>query len=100
MPRVLWPLLHGRPRIEICLNQYSNGQRLVCDLLADSGAGSQHAAFDVILEESDCLACGGQHAMSVQMRGAFSGMHSIYLVRVKVPQLAFDHQILAVAFPN
>jgi hypothetical protein len=100
MPRVLWPLLHGRPRIEICLNQTPTSQRVFCDLLADSGAGSQHAAFDLILEESDCLACGGQYAMTVQMGGAFSGSHAIYLVRVQLPQLGFDRRVLAVGMPK
>jgi hypothetical protein len=76
------------------------GQRVVRNLLADSGAGSQHAAFDLILEESDCLACGGRFAMTVQMGGAFSGTHTIYRVRIQIPQLTFDHRILAVGVPK
>jgi hypothetical protein len=100
MPRALWPLLHGRPRIQIAMNQYPGGQRLVLDLLADSGAGSNHSGFDLILQEGDCLLCGGRQTTTTQLGGAFSGPYALYLVRVQIPQLGFTRYVPAVGIPR
>lgn len=100
MPRALWPLLHGRPRIEIALLQFPTGQRVFRELLADTGAGSMYAVYELILQESDCLACGGRSSTTVQLQGAFAGVHTVYLIRVQVPQLGFDQRIAVVGVPK
>ena len=45
MPRVEWPLRHGRPTIEVVLTQAANGQPLCRHLLADTAAGDDHVAL-------------------------------------------------------
>ena len=43
MPRVLWPLLHHRPIVEVVLTVTSGGQPLVRQLIADTGAATAQA---------------------------------------------------------
>jgi hypothetical protein len=52
MPRVLWPLLHHRPIVEVVLTVTSGGQLLVRQLIADTGAATAHAGFELVLPES------------------------------------------------
>jgi hypothetical protein len=59
MPHVQWPLRRGRPCVQIVLNLAQGGQPLVRSLLADTGAGSQVSSFELVLDENDCLLCGG-----------------------------------------
>jgi hypothetical protein len=40
MPRVLWPLLHDRPIVEVALTMTAGGQTLVRQLIADTGASA------------------------------------------------------------
>lgn len=54
MPRVVWPLRHAQPAIQIVLCLPA-GQELVRDLLADTGAGTARAGFELLLDERDCL---------------------------------------------
>src|ERR1700733_7360004 len=49
----------GRPCVEVILTLTAGGQQLARNLLADTGAGSRNSAFQLILEEDDCLLCGG-----------------------------------------
>ena len=39
MPRVLWPLQHGRPCVQVVLTLAQGSQPLPRTLLADTGAG-------------------------------------------------------------
>ena len=93
MPRQQWPLENGRPVIEIALTLASSVQSVPRVLLADTGAGSDHAGFELILEEADCLGCGGIPAQAVMLGGAYAGAFPVYLVRVQIPQLNFDHHV-------
>ena len=58
MPRILWPLRHNRPTIQVVLSPAATGQDFVRHLLADTGAGTAHSSFELILEETDCLQAG------------------------------------------
>src|SRR3954467_5688367 len=87
MPRVLWPLLRHQPRIEITLTMAADGQAVARQLLADTGAGTARAGFDLLLAEQDCLLCGGVPLQPVVLGGANSGSFPVYLVRVQVPGL-------------
>lgn len=100
MPRATWPLLNARPRIEIILSTSVTGLQSSRDLVADSGAGSMQAAFEMILAESDCLAGGGRLITTVNLGGAYSGAYSLYAVRVRMPQLAFDQHLQVVGVPS
>jgi hypothetical protein len=73
MPRMEWPLRNGRPCVEVVLTVAPAGQPLVRALLADTGAGSSKSNFDLILDEEDCLLCGGLPGASVTLGGAYVG---------------------------
>ena len=100
MPRAMWPLLLGRPTIEIALSATRNRHLTVLGILADTGGGSDQASFELVLEESDCLAYGNVSLRSVQVGGAFSGLFQIYTLRVQIPQLAFSRRIQALGVPR
>jgi len=100
MPRALWPLTVGRPVIEIVLTLAQGGHKSTRTLLADTGAGAMHAPFEMLLDESDCLLCNGTVTQTVTLGGAYTSTYPIYLIRVEVPSLQFDHDLLAVGVPN
>src|SRR5262245_31662912 len=89
MPRAVWPLKHGRPRAEIVLVS-TTGLLLPREVVADSGAGSIHSPFELILNNQDCLSCGADFIAMIQLRGAFAGTFPLYTLRVQVPPLSFD----------
>jgi hypothetical protein len=96
MPRAQWSLTLGRPIIEIILIHATSGQSLTRSLLADTGAGNVNADFELLLLETDCLACGGKPSDSISIVGAYNGTFPLYLMRVKIPLLAFDDDVLAI----
>jgi hypothetical protein len=53
-------LVHVRPVIEIMLRLAQGGQKVVRTFLADTGAGRKNAPFEILLDENDCLLCGGK----------------------------------------
>ncbi|HYV36207.1 MAG TPA: hypothetical protein VE988_10915 [Gemmataceae bacterium] len=99
MPRSQWPLRNDRPSIQITLTFAQGSGPTARDLLADTGAGNAQASFELLLEESDCLMCGGTPAQTVVLSGAYAGTHPIYLVRVRLPNLGFDHVLPVVGVP-
>lgn len=100
MARAQWILLHGQPTIQVVLTLARGGQKATRTLLADTGAGTLHSAFDVLLDEDDCLQCGGKAAQRVRLGGAYSGSFSRYVIRVEIPQLSFAAPVFAVGIPN
>ena len=96
MPRALWPHVNGRPVVSINLI-LSSGQGISRVLLADTGAGRSHVGFDLLLQENDCLACGGIPAQSVVLSGAYAGTFRVFVIRVTIPTLSYDHFLRAVA---
>ncbi len=100
MPRVQWPLRHGRPCVEVVLILAQGGQPFPRILLADSGAGSQTDPFQLILDEDDCLLCGGFPYLSVTLGGAYVGSFPIYDLPVRLPALGFDRHMHAVGVPS
>jgi hypothetical protein len=99
MPRVAWPLRHGRPTIEVVLTQLANRQPLHRCVLADTGAGTIQSRYEFLLEESDCLLCGGQALFATALRGAYAGSFTVYRLRVQIPTLGFDQPVRVVAVP-
>jgi len=100
MPRAHWPLAVGRPVIEIVLTLAQGGHKSPRTLLADTGAGAISAPFELLLDETDCLLCNGTLTRTVMLGGAYAGSYPIYLIRVEMPSLQFDHDVLAVGIPN
>jgi hypothetical protein len=99
MPRVLWPLQHGRPCMQVVLTLIAGGQPFVRTVLADTGAGSQRAGVDLILSEDDCLLCG--HPMKlIRLGGAYAGSFPTYTLRVQLSALGFDLDLCAVGVPS
>lgn len=93
MPAAQWPLVNGRPVIEVVLSLAGSGQDLVCCLVADTGAGSARSVFQLILDAQVCLQCGGIPHGQVQLGGAYSGAFPLYLVDVRLPALNFDEPV-------
>src|SRR5438045_2381468 len=100
MPRIVWPLRHGRPSVEIILTLELDGQALPRILLADSGAGSLLSGFELLLEEDGCLLCGGIAVQPVVLSGAYVGTFPLYDLPVQVPALGFAKKLRVVGVPS
>ena len=87
MPPVQWPLRRRRPHIEVRL-PVAKGTR-VRRLVADTGAGSDKAPFELVLLERDCIGSGGILAGQVSLGGAYAGWFNVYSVSVRIPKLSF-----------
>jgi hypothetical protein len=86
--------------VEIELTLAADGRTLSRVLLADTGAGSERARFQLILLEDDCLFCGGYPLQSVRLPGAYSGSFPTYGLAVRLPALGFDRHLRAVGVPT
>ena len=100
MPRIQWPLRHGRPYVQVNFTLGQGAQPLVRTLLADTGAGSRRAGFSLILLEQDCLLCGGNPLGRVALGGAYTGSFPTYAVSVQLPALGFAQRLRVVAVPS
>ena len=100
MPRVLWPLCNDRPCIQVILFQAPGGQPLPRTLLADTGAGSRQIGFDLVLDENDCLLCGGSPGIFKTLGGVYTGSFLVYDLRVSLLGLGFDHHLRVVGVPT
>jgi hypothetical protein len=100
MARVFWPLVRDRPSVEITLQLAATGAQVKRTVLADTGAGTAKVDMDLVLEQSDCLLCGGIPLHSAALGGAYSGSFPVYLIRVQIPSLGFDHNVHAVGVPT
>ena len=100
MARILWPLLHDRPIVEVVLTVAPSGQQSVRQLIADTGAATAQAGFEILLQETDCISCGGIPSHPVALGGAYAGSFAVYVLRLQIPTLSFDHYIRAAAVPT
>jgi hypothetical protein len=100
MPRVVWPLRRGQPSVHVVLRLALGGQPLPRTLLADTGAGSRSGAFHLVLEEDDCLLCGGIPYKIVALAGAYVGSFPVYFLPVRIPALGFGRKLRAVGVPS
>ena len=100
MARAPWPLQHDRPAIEVTLTLALGGTQVSRWLLADSGAGNAKAAFEILLDETDCLLCGGKPTQIISLTGALAGPFPLYILRIRIPLLGFDDNVAAIGVPN
>ena len=100
MPRATWALSRGRPVIEVTLTFAQGGQTVVRCLIADTGAGSLRSGIDILLDEQDCLLCGGTPMKAVTLNGAYVGSFPTYALRLGIPLLATNQTVLAVGLPS
>jgi hypothetical protein len=85
--------------IQVMLTLVQGGQPLVRNLLADTGAATAQSGFELLLEEQDCLLCGGIPLPGAVLGGAYVGSYPVYLVQVRIPPLGFDQAVPAVGVP-
>jgi hypothetical protein len=97
VPRVCWPLINNRPAVQVVLTLALGGQPYTRNLLADTGAGSRWSGPDLLLDEQDCLLCGGFAHQPIVLGGAYIGSFPTYVVRVEIPALGFNSRVRAVA---
>lgn len=100
MPRMLWSLWRNRPGVQVVLTQTATGQPLLRTLLADTGAGTRNAPFELILDEADCRRCGGLPLFVRPLSGAYSGNYWVYEIAVQLPALGFAQRLPAVGIPS
>lgn len=100
MPTLQWPLRHGRPCIQVVLTLAQGGQPMVRTLLADTGAGSRNSVFELLLDEDDCLLCGGNPDQPVTLGGAYAGSFPTYVLPVQLPELGFARNLRVVGIPS
>ena len=100
MSKASWPLHGGRPTVQITLTFAQSGEKVVRNLLADTGAGRRRSQFELLLDEDDCLLCGGRPVRSVVLGGAYSGTFPVYAIRIEVSPLGFRRRIYAVGLPT
>lgn len=100
MARRLWPLLRGRPQVQILLTLAVGNQTVQRHLLADTGAGTARGGFELLLMDQDCLLAGGIPVQAVVLGGAYTGSYPVYLLRIRIPDLGFDRHLPVVGVPT
>ncbi len=100
MPRVQWPLLAGRPNIEVYLTLARGAQPVSRTLLADTGAGMVGAGFEILLDDNDCFLCGGKPGRFITLGGSYTGSYPVYPIRIRLPALGFDQLVRVVGVPT
>jgi hypothetical protein len=83
--------------VEIVLTRAADGQVVSRQLLADTGAGTAQDNLEIFLAEADCLSCGGSPGNPVLIGGAYIGTYPVYSLRIQVPALGFNEELLVVA---
>src|SRR6266849_4597547 len=99
MARAHWPLLYDLPVIQVVFTLAQGRKKTTRTLLADTEAGTSQSAFELLLDEHDCLVCGGKSAQTVCLGGAYSGSFPRYRIRVEIQQLQFDARLFVVGLP-
>ena len=100
MPRMQWHLWQDCPRVQVVLTVTATGQPHPRTLLADTGAGSRNAHFELILNEIDYLRCGGLPLFKRALRGAYTGLFWVYEIAVRIPAVGFAQRLPAIGVPS
>jgi hypothetical protein len=86
--------------VEVILTLVAGGQPFPRILVADAGAGFRTSPFQIVLDEDDCILCGGNLLQAVNLRGAYAGSFPIYTLPVQLPALGFYENLGAVGAPS
>lgn len=86
--------------MEVTFTVRSNGSTAVRKLLADTGAGSNHSSFHVLLSEEDSRLFGISRVAPVQLTGAFEGLFHSFHVIAAISALNVTWQAIAVGVPS
>ena len=101
MARVTWPLEHNRPIVQLQLVNTASGHTVTRTLLADTGAGTLDAPFELILRVDDCQRYMVlQSSDDVALGGAIVGTYPIYAMQVGIPELTVVRRVRVVAVPD
>jgi hypothetical protein len=79
--------------LEVEVPAPGGGPDLIRRLVADTGAGSGKAIFQLMLAESDCLQAGGILMGKIRLAGAYAGWFPVYLVQIRIPLLKFGEPV-------
>lgn len=69
-------------------------------LLADTGAGSAAANFELLLRETDCQRSTEVLLGQVLLSRAYSGWFNVYFVEVRILRLEFAEAVAVVGVPH
>jgi hypothetical protein len=95
-----WNLVRNRPAIEVALTAPGTGVLHPRMLLADTGAGSNTAPFDLLLDEEDCLLLSDRSGSIANLSGAYAGTFRVYIVHIRLEELDFSEEVKAVGIEN
>lgn len=99
MPRQSWLLHQGLPVVEVLLREPFTGFLTSRTLLADTGAGSRFAPFDLILPHRDGQQFGERLETFAGASGAIRGQFPVFTMTVEIPSLSVLRQVHAVIVP-
>jgi hypothetical protein len=68
--------------------------------VADTGAGSDEAPFELVLVERDCVDAGGILVGQVRVGGAYAGWFNVYSIQIRIPKLRFQAIVKVVGVPQ
>jgi hypothetical protein len=69
-------------------------------LIADTGAGSDRASFELVLTETDCRRLGGVVMGQAQLGGAYSGWFNVFMIDIQIPSLQFVDAVTVAGVPR
>ena len=96
MAMVQWELVGNRPAIRVLLCDPHTGRETGRVLLADTGAGSKAAPFELLVDEEDCLLYARKRGHFLRLSGAYAGEFRVYDVNVRIEHLGYLYDIPAV----
>ena len=98
MPPAIWPLRDWRPSIPVTLSR-GKGKR-IRHLVADTGAGSDQAIFELLLRETDCRESSVKAIGQAKLGGAYTGWFNVYTIEVRIPKLKFFDSVAVLGVPE
>ena len=91
----------NRPVVHAQLIDPFSGHMVPRIVLADTGAGSHVAPFELLLRARDCQQYMGLHSsQTVALGGAIVGTYPIYALWMAIPALTWGRRVRVVAIPD
>lgn len=96
MPIASWELVRNRPAIRLSIVDPTTGRTHPRILLADTGAGTKSAPFEVLMDEDDCLLFADRPGEMFRLTGAYSGNFRAYFLLLRVDEFDLVREISAI----